>query len=55
LLSETPLGADEAARLEALQRRVERAVIDDRHVVGLLLNEAGDSLPVLAAEDQPFG
>src|SRR5256886_15904174 len=47
-----PLRVDEAARLEALQRGIERPVIDDEDVVGLLLDDPGDPLPVLRAEDE---
>ena len=52
VLGGAPRGVDEAAVLEPLQRRVERAVVDDQDVVGLALDRAGDALAVLRAEDQ---
>ena len=40
VLRRAPVGLDETTLLEALQRRVERPVIDDQHVVGLALDLA---------------
>ena len=47
-----PFGGNEPALLEPLQRRIERAVLDEQHTVGLRLDGAGDALAVLRAEDQ---
>jgi hypothetical protein len=41
-----PFGVDPAARLQALQRRIERSVIDDEYVAGRLLNRTGNGLAV---------
>src|SRR5262249_22667873 len=52
VVGRAPLGRDEAPILETLERGVERSVIDDEDVVGLALDEAGDALAVLRAQDE---
>ena len=39
--------AELLGRLQALQGRIERAVINQKHVLGALLNGPGDSLAML--------
>jgi hypothetical protein len=46
----SPFRRDEAAFLQALQRRVQRAVIDDQHLVRLALDVAGNALAVSRSE-----
>jgi hypothetical protein len=38
--------------LKALQGRVERAMLDEQNVLGLLLNRSSNALPVLRAKNQ---
>ena len=40
VVGRAPFGVDEPALLEPLQRRIQRAVIDDQHVVGLAAGSA---------------
>ena len=47
-----PLRVDPAPRLQALQRRIERSVLDEQHVVGGLLDGPRDALAVLRAEHE---
>src|SRR5215469_2712331 len=47
-----PFSCDPAADLESLQRRVERAVVDQQHIIRLLLDSARDPLAMPAAQDQ---
>src|SRR5262249_17840580 len=47
-----PLRKEPAALLEPLERRIERAVLDEELLLGPLLDGAGDPLTVLRAEDQ---
>src|SRR6185295_8804452 len=42
-----PFGANPSARFEALKGRIQRTVINEKCVLGLLLDRAGDALPVL--------
>jgi hypothetical protein len=50
----SPFGVDPAARFEPLQRRIERAVIHEQHVLRLLLDVAGDRLAVARSPDEGF-
>src|SRR5262245_10290210 len=47
-----PFGFDPALVFQALERGIQRAVIDEDRVFGLVLDRAGDALTVLRAEDQ---
>src|SRR5262249_10390225 len=48
----TPFRCDPAASFEPLPRRIKRTVVDEQHVVGLLLDGARDPLSMLPAQDQ---
>ena len=52
VLRRSPVRLDELTLFQPLQRRIERPVIDDQDVVGLVLNRARDGLSVLRAEDE---
>ena len=47
-----PFGPDPFPRFEALQRRIERAVIDDQRLRRLILDGAGNALAMLRTVDQ---
>jgi hypothetical protein len=47
-----PLGLDPAFGLQPVQRRIKRAVIDQKNVFRLLLNGPRDSLAVIRAKHQ---
>ena len=46
VLREVPVGVDEPAVLHAVERRIERAVVDLQHVVGRGPNPLRDAEPV---------
>src|SRR5687768_16039569 len=48
----SPVGDDPAALLQTLEGRIERPVIDEQHVVGLLFDGTRNTLPVLYAEHE---
>src|SRR5687767_14475948 len=47
---ELPLGVDQAALLEAVERRVQRSVVDVQHVLGAGANRDANPVAVLLAE-----
>src|SRR5689334_24179163 len=49
---DAPLRRNPALRLQPLQRRIQRAVLDQQHVFGLFLDNARDALPMLWAKHQ---
>src|SRR5262249_40897158 len=52
VLRSAPFGGDPLACFEALQRGVERAMLDEQLVTGGLLNGSRDTLAMLWPEDQ---
>ena len=51
-LGRAPFGLDQALPLEAVERRIERAVLDDHGVAGGVLQEARDRVAVARAADE---
>src|SRR6185312_6693184 len=47
-----PLGGDPTAALEAVERRVQRAMLDDQHFARGVLDVLGDAVAVRGAEQQ---
>ena len=54
VFADSPLGLDEVFVFEALQSKVEGAVIDEEHFFRLALNGARYALPVTGAEQERF-
>jgi hypothetical protein len=51
-IGSAPFRFDPLTAFEALEGGIQRTVIDEQRSVGLLLNRAGDALPVLVTEGQ---
>ncbi len=52
VFAHAPGGADPFLGFQTLERRVERTVVDEKHVVGRLPDGAGNALPVLFTEQE---